>query len=124
MSYEALKHSHSGLAYLTLMLFVLRFVLFYFVPTKRTNKALKILPHIIDTLLLVFAIMLCIRIGQYPFTDAWLTAKVIGLIAYIGFGVVAIRRAHLGAFAAAVLSFAYVLGVAKYKTILSWGALF
>ncbi len=123
MDYSALKHSHAGLAYLSIMLFVARFVLFYFAPVWRRNKLLKIVPHIIDTLLLVFAVMLCLQIQQYPFTHAWLTAKVLALLAYIGFGVVAIKRASRPAFAAAVLSFVYMLGVAKYKTVLSWAVL-
>src|SRR5690554_1653358 len=87
MDYSALKHSHAGLAYLTVILFVVRFALFYVSPKWRSNKVLKIVPHIIDTLLLVFAIMLCIELSQYPLVNGWLTAKVIGLLAYIGFGV-------------------------------------
>lgn len=120
MGYTALKHSHAGLAYLTIILFTLRFVLFYFQPVWRRNKILKVIPHIVDTLLLVFAIWLCFTISQYPIKDAWLTAKVIGLAAYIGFGVVAIRRANRTAFILALFSYAYVLGVAHSKNILSW----
>lgn len=120
MDYSALKHSHAGLAYLTIILFVIRYALFYVAPKWRTNKVFKILPHIIDTLLLVFAILLCIEMSQYPLVDGWLTAKVIGLLAYIGFGVVAIRKAKTTAFAGALLSYAYVFGVAKYKTALSF----
>src|SRR5690606_42080718 len=75
-------YSHAGLAYLSIMLFVIRFGLFYFAPHWRRNKLLKIVPHIIDTLLLVFAIMLCIQISQYPLTHHWLTAKVLALLAY------------------------------------------
>ena len=120
MDYSALKHSHAGLAYLSIMLFVIRFGLFYFAPHWRRNKLLKIVPHIIDTLLLVFAIMLCIQISQYPLTHHWLTAKVLALLAYIGFGVAAIKRASRAAVAGAVLSFGYMLGVAKTKSVLSW----
>lgn len=120
MGYVALKHSHAGLAYLTIVLFVVRFALFYVSPVQRRNKILKVLPHIIDTLLLVFAIWLCVVIQQYPLVNGWLTAKVLGLLAYIGFGVVAIRRASKTAFAGAVVSFLYVFGVAKTKSVLSW----
>lgn len=120
MGYVALKHSHASLAYLTIILFVVRFALFYVSPVQRRNKVLKVLPHVIDTLLLVFAIWLCVVIQQYPLMNGWLTAKVLGLLAYIGFGVVAIRRASKVAFTGAVISFVYVLGVAKTKSILSW----
>ena len=101
MDYDALKGSHMGLAYLSILLFIIRFSLFKFQPSLRSNKLLKILPHIIDTVLIIFAIMLCIEISQYPLTDHWLTAKVLGLVAYIGFGVVAINSAIRSRHAAA-----------------------
>ena len=124
MDYSLLKHSHAGLAYLTILLFVGRFVLFYFYPVLRRNKVFKIVPHVFDTLLLVFAVLLCIRIAQYPLTDNWLTAKVIGLLAYIAFAAVAIKRASRRAFFTAVLCYLYVLGVAKSHDPLSWLTLF
>lgn len=121
MDYTALKHSHAGLAYLTGLFFVVRFMLFYFAPKFRNNKLFKILPHIIDTLLLVFAVMLCFKIAQYPLADSWLTAKVAGLLAYIGFGVVAIKRGSWPAFVLAMVSYGYILGAAKAHDMLSWG---
>jgi uncharacterized membrane protein SirB2 len=51
----------------------------------------KIVPHFVDTLLLVFALILSFTIHQYPFVDAWLTAKVVGLLLYIGLGLVALK---------------------------------
>ena len=123
MDYSALKHSHAGLAYLTIILFVVRFLLFSVAPKWRTNKVLKIAPHIIDTLLLVFALMMVFS-TQFGLSHGWLTAKVVGLIIYIGFGVVAIRKANKAAFAGALVTYAYVFGVAKYKTALSFLVLF
>lgn len=119
MDYSALKHSHAGLAYLTIMLFVIRFLLFSVSPKWRTNKVFKIVPHVIDTLLLVFALMMVFS-STFTLGHGWLAAKVIGLIVYIGFGVVAIRKANKGAFAGALVAYAYVFGVAKYKTALSF----
>ena len=55
------------------------------------TRWIKIAPHFIDTLLLVSAIALAVIIHQYPFADAWLTAKVTGLLLYIGLGFVALR---------------------------------
>lgn len=124
MDYSILKHSHAGLAYLTIILFAGRFLLFYFYPVWRRNRPLRILPHVIDTLLLLSAIALCIQIAQYPLTDDWLTAKVAGLLAYIGFGAVAIKRASRRAFFSAVICYLYILGVAKTHDIFSWVAMF
>jgi len=120
MDYSALKHAHIGIAYLSILLFIIRFALFKFKPAFKSNKLLKILPHIIDTLLLIFAIWLCTIISQYPLTDHWLTAKVIGLIAYIGFGTVAIKQGKIWAFVAALASFAYIFGAAKSHSALSF----
>lgn len=120
MDYTALKASHIGIAYLSILLFIIRFALFKFKPTLRSNIILKVLPHIIDTFLLIFAIWLCVMISQYPLTDHWLTAKVIGLIAYIGFGVIAIKQGKVWAFIAALASFAYIFGAAKAHSALSF----
>jgi len=55
------------------------------------QRWVKIVPHVVDTLLIVSAIALAINIHQYPFVDAWLTAKVIALLFYIMLGFVAFR---------------------------------
>ena len=62
-------------------------------------------------------------LGQYPFVDAWLTAKTIGLLSYILCGAVALtygpsRSVRIPAFVLALLSFAYVVFVALTKNIL------
>ena len=120
MDYSALKHSHIGLAYLSILLFIIRFALFKFKPAFKSNKVLKILPHIIDTFLLIFAIWLCVMIGQYPLTDHWLTGKVLGLVGYIAFGIIAIKQGKNWAFVAALISVAYIFGAAKSHSALSF----
>ncbi len=53
---------------------------------------LRFVPHAIDTLLLASGLTLAFVIQQYPFINSdWLTAKVIGLIAYIALGITAFR---------------------------------
>ena len=44
--------------------------------TLSAHRLTRVLPHIIDTLFLVSAVWLAVMIRQYPFTDAWLTAKI------------------------------------------------
>ena len=69
-----------------------------------------------DTLLLASALTLAGLSGQYPFVQAWLTAKVLGLLVYIVLGVVALRgltaRVRLFAFGAALATFAWIVSVA------------
>lgn len=82
------------------------------------KKLVKILPHVIDTALLVSAIVLTMLIGQYPFIQSWLTVKVIALIVYIVLGIFALRANRLGiriaAFLAAVSTFGFMVSVAYY----------
>lgn len=77
----------------------------------------RILPHIIDTVLLGSAIWLSLRLYQYPFVHGWLTAKVLALVLYIVLGTLALkrgrtRRARIVSFAAALATFLYILAVA------------
>ncbi len=120
MDYSAIKHAHIGIVYLSILLFIIRFALFKFKPNVKNNKLLKILPHVIDTFLLIFAIWLCTIISQYPLTDHWLTGKVIGLVGYVAFGTIAIKQGKTWAFVAALVSFAYIFGAAKTHSALSF----
>lgn len=91
--YLALKHSHMLLALLSFLFFLIRATWAFQGSTLLENKAVKIIPHIIDTFLLLTAIALMLTISQYPFAYSWLTGKLVGLIAYIIFGTFVIKRA-------------------------------
>jgi len=125
MDYLLVKHLHMGMAYLSISLFILRSSLSVAGSPLLQHKLVKSLPHLVDTFLLLFAIMLMITIKQYPFADTWLTAKLIALFFYIGVGSIAIKRGktaviRLWASIIAVLIFTYILGVAKMHHALSW----
>ncbi|MBS0393695.1 MAG: SirB2 family protein, partial [Proteobacteria bacterium] len=79
----------------------------------------RVAPHLIDTILLASAVLLAVIVRQYPFVNAWLTAKVVGLVAYVVLGSLAIRRGRTPrvralAFAGALLSVAYIVGTALH----------
>lgn len=83
-------------------------------------RIVKTLPHINDTILLLSALGAAALIGQYPFVNAWLTAKVLGAVAYILLGAVALHygptlQVRLAAFVGALLCFGYVVAVAVTK---------
>ena len=87
--YLAIKHLHITCVALSLAGFLLRGLwmcadspLLYASLTRR-------LPHIVDALLLGSAIALAVMSGQAPFVQAWLTAKVAGLLVYIVLGALA-----------------------------------
>jgi uncharacterized membrane protein SirB2 len=67
--------------------------------------------------LLGAAISLAWRSQQYPFAQNWLSAKVVALLVYIGLGSLALRAGasravQRSAFVGALLTVAYIVGVA------------
>lgn len=89
------------------------------------RRWVRIVPHVVDTLLLGSAIALALMLRQYPFVAGWLTAKVIALVVYIGLGMLALRfartrRAQLAAWLAAQAVFIYIVAVALTRNPLPW----
>ena len=114
---DLLKAVHVGSAMLSISGFVLRGVWMQQDSPLLRAHVTRVLPHVVDTVLLLSAIALALRIAQYPFVHAWLTAKVLALLAYIVLGSFALkrgrtRRARNIAFAAALGVFLYIVAVA------------
>ena len=86
MDYLLVKYLHVTCVVLSVSLFVLRGSLELLAQPWRQWRLLKVAPHVIDTTLLTAALWLAWRIGQYPFVNGWLTAKVLALLAYILLG--------------------------------------
>lgn len=120
-----LKTSHLACAALSLGLFVLRGGWMLAGSALLQARWVRVVPHIVDTVFLATGIALAVRIHQYPFVQPWLTAKVLGLVAYIILGSVALkagptRAIRAAAFAAALAVFAYIAGVARSRSPGSW----
>lgn len=118
MSYAFIKHFHATCAVLSFMLFFLRGIWSFRGSPIMGRRWVKIVPHTVDTLLLASALWLAFTIGQYPFVDAWLTAKVLGLVLYISLGFVALRFGRtrvirITAWLAAQAVFFYIVLVAR-----------
>ncbi len=109
--YMMAKHLHMTAVGISVLLFVFRFIYGQMNPSFLQKKWVKVVPHIIDTVLLGSAIWLCVILSQYPIVNGWLTAKVIGVIGYILFGLLALKSEtpvkKWGGFAGALI----VLGV-------------
>lgn len=114
--YAGLKTLHVGCAALSLGGFVLRGTWMLRSSPLLHHRLTRILPHLNDSVLLGAGIGLALLIGQYPLTHAWLTAKLLALLAYIVLGSIALKRGRTRrlrglAFGAALLAFAYMLAV-------------
>lgn len=124
MSYLALKHLHVGCVVLSGLGFLLRGIWMWRAVPWRQHRLVRTLPHLVDSVLLGSALALAWQSQQFPLVDAWLTAKLGGLIAYVGLGAVALRgrtaaRRRL-AFALALLAFAYIVSVALTRCPMPW----
>ncbi|NML27552.1 SirB2 family protein [Zoogloea dura] len=123
--YLVLKHFHVTCVALSGAGFLLRGIWSLSGSPLLRARLTRVLPHIVDSCLLASAIGLAWMAGQAPFVHGWLTAKVLGLLAYIGLGMVALkptrpRGVRMLAFAAALAAFAYIVSVALTKNPLGW----
>ena len=89
----------------------------------------RIIPQFVDTVLLVSAIILAIQLRFSPFEHAWLAAKIIALLVYIGIGLVALRFGRtklirLVAWLLGMVIFSYIVSVALSKSVSGWFAYF
>lgn len=122
MTYLAIKHLHMTCAALSGALFFVRGIWMLRDSALLQKRWVRIVPHVIDTVLLASALVLVVWSGQYPFVQNWLTAKVLALIAYILLGTIAIKRgktksARTAAFVAALLAFGYIVKVALTRQV-------
>lgn len=121
-----LKTIHMLLAFVVISSFIVRFILLDKGVELPSRRWLKVLPHVLDTLLLASGITLAVNFVQYPAQAVWLSTKLMALFVYVLFGVMAMgmgrsRRQRWLAFSGAMLSFAYVLAVAVSKDPLLGG---
>lgn len=123
--YLALKHFHITCVILSGTGFALRGWWSITGSPRLRARLTRILPHVVDSCLLASAIGLAVMAEQYPFVHGWLTAKVLGLLTYIGLGAVALRPARpkgvrVAAFVGALATLAYIVSVALSKNPLGW----
>ena len=94
--YEIVKHTHLTAIALSVLLFLFRFALNAKQSPMLQKKWLKIVPHVVDTVLLASAATLCVMLEQYPFVDAWVTEKLMALVLYIVMVTLALRLGRNG----------------------------
>lgn len=122
MDYSLLRLVHVATVYVTLALFLLRGVWMLRDSPRLAQRWVKIVPHLNDTLLLAAAIGMLVVAEMNPLAQPWLLAKILGLLAYIGLGTVALKRGRtkplrVKAFVAALGVFAYIVAVAVTKQV-------
>lgn len=114
------KDIHVACVIVTFILFFVRGLWMILDSDLLQRKWTKRVPPVIDTILLASAIVLAVTIHQYPFVHAWLTAKVVALLFYIGLGMLALtygktKKIRIINWLAAQLCFIYIVAVALTK---------
>ena len=125
MSYLALKHLHVTCVVISGLGFCLRGWWMLSGSPLLQARLTRIVPHVVDTLLPGSALIMAWLSGQYPFAQNWLTAKLIGLVAYVLFGTMALKRGktprqRLLFLVLALAAFAYIVSVALTRNPLPY----
>lgn len=117
MDYAALKIVHVACVALSGVGFAARGALSLAGSPVLQQRWLRVVPHVVDTLLLASAISMMVVARLWPTQQPWLATKIALLGAYVLLGVLAIgwARTQMGqavAYVGALLAFAWIVGVA------------
>lgn len=123
MEYASLRVLHIVTVHITLILFLLRGYWMLRDSPRLADRWVRIVPHVNDTVLLLAAIALLAIARLNPLEQPWVLAKIVGLLAYIGLGTVALKRGRskalrVKALIAALSVFAYIVAVGITKQIM------
>ena len=115
LDYSAIKLVHQGALALSVTGFFVRGIASLAGAHWVRIRAAKSLPHVVDTVLLVSALTLAWMLRLTPANAPWLLAKTVGLVVYVGVGVVALRPGR----SLAVRATAWVTALATVGWIVS-----
>ena len=129
MDYFALKLAHQSAVVLSIAGFFARGAASLAGARWVYGRAAKTLPHVVDTVLLVTALTMAWMLRLTPGNAPWLLAKIVGLVVYVGLGVVALRpgqprAVRAAAWVGALVVVAWIVSVALTKNPLGFLAAF
>jgi uncharacterized membrane protein SirB2 len=120
VDYAAWKLLHQTTAALSLAGFVARGLGGFVQAAWVRHRFTRIAPHVVDTLLLLSALVMAWMLRLTPSNAPWLVAKIAGLLLYIGLGMLALRPGRplalrITAWVAALAVFGWIVSVALTK---------
>ena len=115
--FETLKALHVTCAMLSIAGFALRGYWVLVSHPLRSHRLTRVLPHMLDTVLLASALGMLWLWRLAPWGTPWLAAKLVALLVYIGCGIALMRLARTPAqqvlaYGAALLTAGYMVSVA------------
>ena len=118
--YSTVKAIHQTAVLLTFIGFFARSLGSFAGATWVRSRAAKTWPHVVDSVLLLSALMLAWMLRLDPTSTPWLMAKIGGLVVYIALGMVALRPDFplpvlTAAWLSALATFGYIVSVAVTK---------
>lgn len=121
--YNLIKLFHVICVLVSITGFVIRGLLMLFGSSWLYLKLIRILPHLVDTLLLLSAIAMVYLSDWLLLHESWLQLKLILLLLYIFLGMITLKlnvskRAKVLSWFAAICVFSYMILVAITKSIL------
>lgn len=120
--YLPIKNLHVTAVGLSILFFVIRAYWSITGSAMLQRRVVRIVPHIVDSVLLICGVILAAMIGP---NQPWILTKVVLLVFYIGVGTIAIKRGRtsttrLVAALTAIAIFVYIVGVAIRHDPASW----
>ena len=121
----SIKLIHVSCALLTFLFFSLRGAWMLADSPMLEHKVVRISPHIIDTCLLATGLAMAISLYAAFYTQAWLMAKLLGIVFYIVIGSIALKYGKTKtirtyALIAAWGIFTYIVMVARTRSPLPY----
>lgn len=118
-----IKDIHVGFAALTFLSFSIRVYWMYNGSMLLQNRVVKIVPHIIDTILLASGLAMAIMYYGAFYRRPWLMWKLLGVVVYIILGTVALKRGRtrairIAAALGAWLVFVFIIVIAWKNAVL------
>lgn len=120
--YADLKALHVTCVVASVSLFALRYAWRVAAPETLAARWVRVVPHVVDTLLFASAVWLAWQLGRGSLP--WVGAKLVALVVYIVLGSIALKRGstaagRAAAFVAALGTLVYIVSVALTKS--PWG---
>jgi len=121
VDYVVVKAIHQGAVALSLTGFFARGLGSLRSAAWVQGRLAKTVPHVVDTVLLLSALTLAWMLRLTPASAPWLAAKIIGLVVYVGLGVIALKptrppRVRATAWVAALATAGWIVSVAITKS--------
>lgn len=115
--YETLKWVHVAAVIASGSGFVARAALMLAGSPLLRARLARVVPHVVDTVLLAAGVAMAVLARLSPFAQPWLLAKLIALPVYVALGAIALRhgrtpRIRLAALLGAMATYAYIVGTA------------